>query len=103
MSSSQEYYLQGIPEQDGFQSRNRGAFDFKVGKRGKITNSRTSFNLVIEVLLISSLTYLKMVAQPATCFNLVIEILLISSQDAPYGTVRDYMFQSRNRDSFDFK
>ena len=64
------------------------------------------FNLVIEILLISS------VAMPRascafSCFNLVIEILLISSFMVAYSywtpSPRAAEFQSRNRDTFDFK
>ena len=53
-----------------FQSRNRGSFGFK---QGRPFQSRNRFNLVIEVLLISS---------PRTLFggfNLGIEVLLVSS------------------------
>ena len=43
-------------------------------------------------------------AAPYTCFNLVIEVLLISSLTRPIGTsFLCILFQSRNRGSFDFK
>ena len=62
-----------------FQSRNRGSFDFK-----------------------SMLSVVASVAA-ARCFNLVIEVLLISSfQDQSHQRCNS-QFQSRNRGSFDFK
>ena len=89
-----------------FQSRNRGSFDFKVTSVPLLLSStrfrfnlviegsfdfktawacscnfiKSSFNLVIEVLLISRVTDSK--SNILTCenrFNLVIEVLLISS------------------------
>ena len=61
-----------------FQSRNRDAFDFKSTQRSTRFYLTSSFNLVIEMLLISS----------------------------PLGSLareREIEFQSRNRDAFDFK
>ena len=60
-----------------FQSRNRGSFDFKkrAAKHNEQTRNQVSFNLVIEVLLISSTRYRHFWNE----------------------------FQSRNRGSFDFK
>ncbi len=63
-----------------FQSRNRGSFDFKFMVVSLVYQNSCGFNLVIEVLLISSWT------NPSNAF--------------PRGTP---MFQSRNRGSFDFK
>ena len=61
-----------------FQSRNRGSFDFKENRQLQQETPGASFNLVIEVLLISSHTV---------------------SLDA----LQAILFQSRNRGSFDFK
>ena len=61
-----------------FQSRNRGSFDFKCSLSVPSSMTRVSFNLVIEVLLISR---------------------FVSSLIA----AKRLMFQSRNRGSFDFK
>ena len=62
-----------------FQSRNRGSFDFKRSRMRPRKAMNLSFNLVIEVLLISR------------------EIHVIEISDLAL------MFQSRNRGSFDFK
>ena len=63
-----------------FQSRNRGSFDFKF-------SSLFGSN-----------------RKPAFCFNLVIEVLLISSNRPIFINARHRTrFQSRNRGSFDFK
>ena len=112
-----------------FQSRNRGSFDFKfeIDVHWGVYVSY-SFNLVIEVLLISSFRGRYLAFKCCKCgFNLVIEVLLISSQHArrlPHSInsfnlvievllissnvvdaeEEDYArFQSRNRGSFDFK
>ena len=61
------------------------------------------FNLVIEVLLISSV---RIGVKRATLyrFNLVIEVLLISRPSgSTMRSVGSILFQSRNRGSFDFK
>ena len=84
-----------------FQSRNRGSFDFKR-KRSHRGRSGLCFNLVIEVLLISSLPH-EALAVPQDCFNLVIEVLLISSAKSSIHVAFVKSFQSRNRGSFDFK
>ena len=88
-----------------FQSRNRDAFDFKILKmRVCVFGSLLCFNLVIEMLLISS-DQNKMLKAENKSFNLVIEMLLISSI-ASLGTGGwngGASFQSRNRDAFDFK
>ena len=62
-----------------------------------------SFNLVIEVLLISSILGIWQM-KIISCFNLVIEVLLISRRRATRGmrSIKN-KFQSRNRGSFDFK
>ena len=62
-----------------FQSRNRGSFDFK----SKMISSQTGM--------------------ADNSFNLVIEVLLISSSDRSFDTLDWCKFQSRNRGSFDFK
>ena len=61
-----------------FQSRNRGSFDFK-------------WHLVRSFCIV------------CRRFNLVIEVLLISSQSRLLCQYRGLQFQSRNRGSFDFK
>ena len=60
------------------------------------------FNLVIEMLLISS-TYQMARGGWDACFNLVIEMLLISSKEQAFNDLITSRFQSRNRDAFDFK
>ena len=63
-----------------FQSRNRGSFDFKVTEKKETQMpTGTRFNLVIEVLLISSSSVLNL------------------------SLCQTSAFQSRNRGSFDFK
>ncbi len=111
-----------------FQSRNRGSFDFKWKSAYCVQKWESRFNLVIEVLLISSPFTLtgevrtdkfqsrnrgsfdfKSVRTYRTsrlhhgCFNLVIEVLLISSLESGTAVANFGMFQSRNRGSFDFK
>ena len=86
-----------------FQSRNRGSFDFKFSlvfwglgfllfqsrNRGSFDFKPWNSHLIVSVM---------------KCFNLVIEVLLISSLlDACLWTSETYPFQSRNRGSFDFK
>ena len=66
------------PSQVAFQSRNRGSFDFK--QETKIADG--------DILL---------------SFNLVIEVLLISSNEFSVDASLLIKFQSRNRGSFDFK
>ena len=64
-----------------FQSRNRGSFDFKSAfYEGRENNEALSFNLVIEVLLISRVLPAFMAISRLISFNLVIEVLLISSR-----------------------
>ena len=63
------------------------------------------FNLVIEVLLISSQIGWQEHDDTGQSFNLVIEVLLISSQQ-PFTAISlrtTRLFQSRNRGSFNFK
>ena len=65
---------------------------------------KTGFNLVIESLLISRLTHPRKTTHYPDRFNLVIESLLISRQllmDA--AVARVLQFQSRNRESSNFK
>ena len=62
-----------------------------------------SFNLVIEVLLISRLHKNYNVIPKKKRFNLVIEVLLISRTRGNPRYVEADQFQSRNRGSFDFK
>ena len=88
-----------------FQSRNRGSFDFKQNLSQAITwlQGFACFNLVIEVLLISSEGGCQGL-RDAWRFNLVIEVLLISRHNrAKYDSMTSFPFQSRNRGSFDFK
>ena len=87
-----------------FQSRNRGSFDFKRLCGCSNPTRIWSFNLVIEVLLISRVVWSGISAKASGGFNLVIEVLLISSlkQGCRYYQVES-QFQSRNRGSFDFK
>ena len=64
-----------------------------------------SFNLVIEVLLVSSIFHRVRRRLYGQRFNLVIEVLLVSSSlniDNDAAT-RSVLFQSRNRGSFGFK
>ena len=111
-----------------FQSRNRGSFDFKTTPNKCVINIRYySFNLVIEVLLISRARISRghipcarfqsrnrgsfdfkhngygIAYRRITCFNLVIEVLLISSLICQTDRSLSVWFQSRNRGSFDFK
>ena len=85
-----------------FQSRNRGSFDFKPVRLRWYrpstqfqSRNRGSFDFkgvpIIEA------------TAPLPCFNLVIEVLLISSREDVAYRVRVFRFQSRNRGSFDFK
>ena len=62
-----------------FQSRNRGSFDFKPATTPSPLRLSLSFNLVIEVLLISSYKDIYFPPSDIISFNLVIEVLLISS------------------------
>ena len=62
-----------------FQSRNRGSCRFKAVSGGRIVACHDSFNLVIEVLVVSR------GIQPCEAntyhgFNLVIEVLVVSRQ-----------------------
>ena len=112
-----------------FQSRNRGSFDFKGSFWEFIQGTQRYFNLVIEVLLISSDEAHAMKNDKSTFqsrnrgsfdfkgkhhrivyrshsnyFNLVIEVLLISSIISRWRMRNGRgTFQSRNRGSFDFK
>ena len=45
--------LPAVPFKTPFQSRNRGSFDFKKSQTEVAILEKSSFNLVIEVLLIS--------------------------------------------------
>ena len=67
----------GLP---GFQSRNRGSFDFKCKRNRGRTHDCPGFNLAIEVLLISRII-----------------------TDEVFHKHVGLMFRSRNRGSFDFK
>ena len=95
---------------DAFRSRNRDAFGFKDHYLEISINHLLNqcFNLVIEVLLVSSRlrqTVARHLANTGLSFNLVIEVLLISSTGflGPNRTYGKIMFPSRNRGSFDFK
>ena len=93
--------LKGIPL--SFQSRNRGSFDFKKDSwKASNISDVFGFNLVIEVLLISSqitcyleMFYIKFQSRNRGSFD-----FKCSSEWSDNGL---FMFQSRNRGSFDFK
>ena len=53
--------------------------------------------------MISSLWWTDLYNNSISCFNLVIEVLLISSSRLSGGVCLSDEFQSRNRGSFDFK
>ena len=73
-----------------FQSRNRGSFDFKTSRHRVGLPQCPRFNLVIEVLLISSDGCSRHAQSPTSvCFNLVIEVLLISSEGSGCFTGTD--------------
>ena len=64
------------------------------------------FNLVIEVLVVSSIQYRKSLPCPTTIrFNLVIEVLVVSSTNNRIRVkpVITRQFQSRNRGTCRFK
>ena len=87
-----------------FQSRNRGSFDFKPNEFDYDemslfefqSRNRGSFDFKYYGFLFLELS-------DNLSFNLVIEVLLISSVAAVSGTSSAILFQSRNRGSFDFK
>ena len=64
---------------DLFQSRNRGSCRFKVVCRVETRHGETCFNLVIEVLVVSSRRSDTGRSEDNTSFNLVIEVLVVSS------------------------
>ncbi len=86
-----------------FQSRNRDAFRFKiiVKFRGGITTgmfqsrNRDAFRFKCSVL--------GLIMFNSNSFNLVIEMLFVSSADVSVTGNAIRMFQSRNRDAFRFK
>ena len=86
-----------------FQSRNRGSFDFKLSYSldqglSKMFQSRNRGSF--DFKSVSELSE----AEGISSFNLVIEVLLISSRQAFGGGIAwQILFQSRNRGSFDFK
>ena len=75
-----------------FQSRNRGSFDFKDGLTKMNDYYFPGFNLVIEVLLISSNNGHLEKWFLTSRFNLVIEVLLISRGRDLGGDVHDSCF-----------
>ena len=86
-----------------FQSRNRESSNFNLWRvlfQGY--QSRYSFNLVIENLLISTVWICDVVELGSRRFNLVIENLLISTQSESSGVWKLTLFQSRNRESSNF-
>ena len=88
---------------DMFQSRNRGTFDFYKSFRWCYTIRMIKcFNLVIEVLLISTWMTFTMTHETPISFNLVIEVLLISTKNGCIFACMEFLFQSRNRGTFDF-
>ena len=62
-----------------------------------------SFNLVIEVLVVSSPESTNSKPNGNPSFNLVIEVLVVSSRLSGVGIHRESQFQSRNRGSCRFK
>ena len=95
--------FQTVKAHSQFQSRNRGSFDFKPRGRINKTVSLSSFNLVIEVLLISSgmpnmltiITWFQSRNRGSFDFKCWID------GDRAFPCL--FLFQSRNRGSFDFK
>ena len=94
-----------IPQEETvqFQSRNRGSFDFKQHQRlhrqRRTTfqsRNRGSFDFKDEC-------WRSTACRVSPGFNLVIEVLLISSSSMKLKTWTELKFQSRNRGSFDFK
>ena len=96
--------IAGILEAAVFQSRNRDAFGFKLTLRMPTSNSKKSFNLVIEMLLVSRFlsTRVRRVKFLAS-FNLGIEVLLVSRTRQCLMRLLPHGFQSRNRGTFGFK
>ena len=86
-----------------FQSRNRVSSNFN----NRLIASRTPtlpvrFNLVIEYLLISIISFASRESHVVLCFNLVIEYLLISIAGTYQINTHIVLFQSRNRVSSNF-
>ena len=85
-----------------FQSRNRDAYHFR-SKRSTARQPSSSFNLAIEMLIISGHR------EPQTIFcwnsfNLAIEMLIISGQTFGQSSRAAHPeFQSRNRDAYHFR
>ncbi len=69
---------------------------------GADTMMMLSFNLVIEILLVSTCQQTLFIVLFWYSFNLVIEILLVSTYLLCYCCRCYRMFQSRNRDTFGF-
>ena len=89
-----------------FQSRNRGSFDFKSSWCSSIQTSQTMFQSRNRGSFDFKQPHRKRQTSisPQQSFNLVIEVLLISSEEL--RTLIEVLvekFQSRNRGSFDFK
>ena len=89
--------------QCSFQSRNRDTSDFKFHEDVRYNFYLICFNLVIEILLISSPSCSSGLRSMFLRFNLVIEILLISIESKASRYSFQSSFQSRNRDTSDFK
>ena len=88
-----------------FPSRNRGSFGFKLPSTCRAyLPLLLSFNLVIEVLLVSRIGESSF-GKSTLRFNLVIEVLLVSRSTPAVPRVPRILipFQSRNRGSFGFK
>ena len=74
-----------------FQSRNRGTCCFKRSIRTHPHSDVACFNLVIEVLVVSSYLSSHHGTRYISCFNLVIEVLVVSSGHAPKHCCRSGM------------
>ena len=94
--------------QDQFQSRNRGSFDFKRTAFGhgdpneqRVFRSRNRGSFGFKCKPSGTPT----TPSNSSGFNLAIEVLLISSIQKSSGEsfLAKVLFQSRNRDSFNFK
>ena len=68
-----------------FQSRNRGTCRFKETQEAKHWAEVGSFNLVIEVLVVSRLSARQQWLLVRFRFNLVIEVLVVSRIQSPSG------------------
>ena len=88
-----------------FQSRNRDACHFRSGQIAQIPFPLFSFNLAIEMLVISGQIKRLLLFRLRFRFNLAIEMLVISGRHTPTcsSPPSPYPFQSRNRDACHFR